>query len=62
MVKLADTLDLGSNAEMYAGSSPVIRTNATQFALIFILSMVLRFFLDFKFGQSDLSCIYGILA
>lgn len=26
MVKLADTLDLGSNAEMHAGSSPVIRT------------------------------------
>lgn len=47
MVKLADTLDLGSNAEMYAGSSPVIRTNATQFALIFILSMVLRFFFRF---------------
>lgn len=44
MVKLADTLDLGSNAEMYAGSSPVIRTNATQFVLIFILSMVLCFF------------------
>ena len=61
MVKLADTLDLGFNAEMYAGSSPVIRTNATQFVLIFILSMVLCF-LDFKFGQSDSSCIYGILA
>lgn len=63
MVKLADTLDLGSNAEMYAGSSPVIRTNATQFVLIFVLSMVLRSpTLDFKFGQSDSSCIYGILA
>ena len=27
MVKLADTLDLGSNAERRAGSSPVTRTN-----------------------------------
>ena len=27
MVKLADTLDLGSNTERCAGSSPVIRTN-----------------------------------
>ena len=27
MVKLADTLDLGSNAERCAGSSPVIRTS-----------------------------------
>ena len=27
MVKLADTLDLGSNAERHVGSSPIIRTN-----------------------------------
>ena len=28
VVKLADTLDLGSNAERCAGSSPVTRTNS----------------------------------
>ena len=27
MVKLADTLDLGSNAERCTGSSPVVRTS-----------------------------------
>ena len=30
VVKLADTLDLGSNAERCAGSSPVTRTSARR--------------------------------
>ena len=50
MVKLADTLDLGSNAVRCAGSSPVIRTSAAHVVLIFILSVVLRSLtLDFNF-------------
>lgn len=36
MVKLADTLDLGSNAVRCTGSNPVIRTSATQSVLIFV--------------------------
>ena len=36
MVKLADTLDLGSNAVRCAGSSPVIRTSAAHFCFDFI--------------------------
>ena len=50
MVKLADTLDLGSNAVRCTGSSPVIRTSAAHVVLILFLSVVLRFLtLDFNF-------------
>ena len=40
MVKLADTLDLGSNAERCAGSSPVIRTNNPTAPAILLASRV----------------------
>lgn len=33
MVKLADTLDLGSSIERCAGSNPVIRTKGLEFRL-----------------------------
>ena len=33
VVKLVDTLDLGSSAERCAGSSPSIRTNVVSFKL-----------------------------
>ena len=54
VVKLADTLDLGSNAERCAGSSPVTRTNAKRIPFTESVSLSKNPDFSFEIGVKNL--------
>lgn len=60
VVELADTLDLGSNVERHAGSSPVARTKKPKHSCmqgsLSACIIVFRFFYVFNAGLQESEC------